>query len=63
MSYEEALDAMRQGNKVSHQYFTSNEHFEMVRGRVVCEDGYSMAGWYKGEDWQNIGWYIKEVAA
>lgn len=61
MTWEEAQKAMQSGKTVTHRHFTTREHFKMEAGHIVCEDGYSMAGWYKGEDWQKTGWSIKEV--
>ena len=58
MTYEEALEAMKQGKKVRNENFTSDEFFEMKDGKVVCEMGYPMAAWYKGEPWQKTGWSV-----
>lgn len=60
MTWEEAKVTMKAGKKVTHNYFASNEHFEMQRGVLVCEDGYSMRDWFTGEPWQLTGWSIKE---
>ncbi len=58
MTYEEAIEAMKQGKKVRNENFTSDEFFEMKDGRIVCEMGYPMSSWYKGEPWQKTGWSI-----
>lgn len=58
MTYEEAVEAMKQGKKVRNENFTPDEFFEMKDGRIVCEMGYPMASWYKGEPWQKTGWSI-----
>lgn len=58
MNWEEAKKAMREGKRVRHQYFTSNEWFEMVNGSIFAEDGCSMLGWYLGEAWQDEGWSV-----
>lgn len=60
MTWLEAKEAMRAGKRVTHKYFTSNEHFEMLGRTVVCEDGCCMSGWFTGEQWQLTGWSIKE---
>ena len=60
MTYEEAIEAMKQGHKVHNENFTSDEFFEMKGGKVVCEMGYPMATCYRGEDWQKTGWCIIE---
>ncbi|AZV01456.1 hypothetical protein vBSflM004_067 [Shigella phage vB_SflM_004] len=41
-----------------NENFTSDEFFEIKDGKVVCEMGYPMAAWYKGEPWQKTGWSI-----
>ena len=58
MTYEEAIEAMKQGKKVRNENFTSDEFFEMKDGRIVCEMGYPMSSWYKGEPCQKTGWSI-----
>lgn len=58
MNYEQAVEAMKQGHKVRNAYFTKDEFFEMRNGRIVCEMGYPMAGWYRHEEWQDKGWSV-----
>ncbi|AEJ81391.1 gp15 [Erwinia phage vB_EamM-Y2] len=58
MSWEEALKALREGKRVSHEYFTPDEWFEMKDGRIYCEGGYPMDRWFTGDDWQLTGWSI-----
>lgn len=58
MSWKEALEAMEKGKRVRNKYFTSEEWFEMRSGRLYAEDGCSMTGWYRGEEWQNEGWSV-----
>jgi len=58
MSWDEAKAAMRAGNKVRNRHFTDEEFFKMEDGKIFCEMGYRMDGWYRGEDWQKTGWSI-----
>lgn len=58
LSYDQAVEMMQQGKRVKHQYFTGDEWFEMKGNRVIDEEGYPMAGWYRGETWQNTGWMV-----
>lgn len=58
MTYEQALQMMRDGFQLTHECFTPEEFFEMINGRLVDEQGYSMASWYQGEEWQNTGWEV-----
>jgi len=58
MSWAEAISAMREGKNVRNCYFSSDEFFTMDNGSIVCENGYSMAGWYRDEEWQKTGWSI-----
>jgi len=39
MSKEEAIQAMREGKKVTHPFFASDEWITMDNGKVLCEDG------------------------
>ncbi|QIS79367.1 hypothetical protein HWD31_gp16 [Pantoea phage vB_PagM_SSEM1] len=58
MSWEEALQAMRDGKKVVHRHFCTGEWFEMKGGRIYCEGGYPMDKWFQNKDWQLTGWSI-----
>lgn len=60
MTYEEALEKARQGYKIRNNNFTPDEYFEIVNGRLVCEMGYLMDGWFLGKDWQKEGWSVIE---
>lgn len=39
MNKEEAIQAMQEGKKVTHRYFTPDEWMTMRMGMVVLEDG------------------------
>lgn len=58
LSWLEAIRVMESGHRVRNEYFTREEYFEMRDGRIYAEDGCSMHGWYRGEDWQKTGWSI-----
>lgn len=58
MTFEEALKEAKKGKKIVNQYFCDGEYFEYKDGALVCELGYPMAGWYRGESWQDEGWRI-----
>lgn len=60
MTIEEAYQCMKEGKRVTHKSFTSDEYFEMYCGVVVCENGYSMSDWFRNEEWQKDGWSIKQ---
>lgn len=61
MSYDEALELARTtGAKIAKRHFTSEEYFAYSGGRLVDEQGYSMARWYRNEPWQNEGWCVWE---
>lgn len=63
LSREEAREAMKQGHKISHIYYTSDEYLEMKNGEIVCENGYRMTDVFntdiKEREWQLTDWYIK----
>lgn len=60
MTYEEAIQKMREGKRVRNCNFTPDEFFEMRCGVIVCEMGYNMTGWFRGYDWQLDGWSVAE---
>ena len=39
MSKDDAIKAMRNGKKVTHPFFTSDEWISMEGNKIVCEDG------------------------
>lgn len=64
MTKEEALQAMIDGEKVSHRYFSSDEYIYMIAQDIWTEDGYNCGTvngvfWQErdGENWEN-GWSI-----
>lgn len=60
LTWKEAQQAMREGKRVRNENFTSDEWFEWLDGAIRCEMGYNMAGWYRGEAWQDEGWSVIE---
>lgn len=63
MTKDEALEKMKQGFKVSNQYFTSDEFLYMKEnGVIMSEDGYNFNDWFfnirKGEEWKLDGWSV-----
>ena len=58
LNWTQAQEAMREGKRVKNQYFTGDEFFYMENGQMLDEEGYPMAGWYRGYDWQDEGWMI-----
>ena len=60
LSKQEALEAMKLGEKVAHRYFSSNEYLYMVGPTIMTEDGYNFnQGWGErnSEEWQT-GWFV-----
>lgn len=58
LTWIQAQEAMREGKRVKNSNFTDEEFFYMVDGKIWDEQGYPMAGWYRGYDWQDEGWMI-----
>lgn len=58
LSWTQAQEAMREGKRVRNSNFTGEEFFYMENGQLWDEEGYPMAGWYRGYDWQDEGWMI-----
>lgn len=64
MTKQEAIQAMQDGKKVRHEYFSDDEFIFMIDDEICDERGFQMrAGnidfWTdrKGEQWEN-GWSI-----
>lgn len=60
LNWTQAQEAMREGKRVKNSNFTNEEFFYMEDGKIWDEQGYPMAGWYRGYDWQDEGWMVLE---
>ena len=58
LTWTQAQEAMREGKRVKNSNFTDEEFFYMQDGKIWDEEGYPMAGWYRGYDWQDEGWMV-----
>lgn len=61
MTREEAFQEMMSGKKISHQYFGSNEYYEMKNGKIIAEDGVNHTQVFRsteGNNWRADGWFI-----
>lgn len=58
LNWTQAHEAMREGKRVKNRHFTDDEFFYMENGQLWDEEGYPMAGWYRGYDWQDEGWMV-----
>lgn len=59
MTREEAYKAMKNGEKITHQYFSSNEYYEMKGSQILAEDGvnHTTIFWSQEQNnWRNDGW-------
>lgn len=52
MTRDEALQAMINGHKVTHIYFTDDEYIYMVAQNIYSEEGYDF-GTVNDEFWRN----------
>jgi hypothetical protein len=58
MTKTEAIEAMKRGEKVTHQYFTQDEWVTMKGNRIVFEDGVNMSpdeywAYREGNGWKD----------
>lgn len=61
MIRQEAYAAMKDGSKITHQYFSSNEYYEYKNNSIIAEDGvdHTRVFWSKEQnDWRETGWEI-----
>jgi hypothetical protein len=58
MTREMAYQAMLEGEKIHHRYFSSNEYLRIKNGVILSEEGYNFNEWWEErndrEEW--IGW-------
>lgn len=60
MTKQEALDALLKGHKVTHTYFTNDEHIVLVNNMEYFEDGVKVPSDWWNKDYLNDGWSIKQ---
>ena len=58
MTLEEAKDLAQQGVKMTHEYFTDEEHMIMRGNLIVFEDGCQIFfnEWVQGKEYLKTGW-------
>lgn len=63
MTREEAYKAMQEGKKITHNYFSGDEFYELKNGKIMAEDNvnHTSTFWDEGQNnWRKDGWSIKE---
>lgn len=63
MNREQAYNALKEGKKISHNYFSSDEYYQMVDGKIKAEDNVNHTQMFWSTDsnnWREDGWFIKE---
>lgn len=61
MTREDAYVAMTNGEKITHQYFSSNEYYELKGCIIYGEDGvnHTSVFWSEAQNnWRADGWEI-----
>ncbi len=60
MTFEEAKVLAKQGIKMTHENFASNESMTMKGNKIIFEDGVSIFEneWFKGKEYLTDGWSI-----
>jgi hypothetical protein len=61
MTKNEALKAMKEGHKVTHRFFTSEEFVQLDKqGRIIDESGYILTSFwnYRPDECWNTDWSI-----
>ena len=56
MTKEEAIQAMKDGKKVTHNYYSEDEWMTMEGNRIVLEDGCSCYAYEFWEIRHGFGW-------
>jgi len=61
MTKAEALEQMKQGKKITHEYFLDHEYLYWKNGKVYTEDGYEFDFFFDDtKEYLNNGWSIYE---
>lgn len=60
MTREEALEMMKSGHKITHEYFTPSEYFCMKFKSIIAEDGVDFSDLFFTRDMYADGWSIFE---
>lgn len=60
LTKEQAYELMEKGHKISHEFYTDNEHLKMRDGIIYDENNYRMGTkndefWIKYQKWET-GW-------
>lgn len=60
MTFEESEILARSGIKITHTYFTPEEHLIIIGNKVVFEDGVSVfiSEWMEGKEYLLEGWSV-----
>lgn len=59
MNKQEAIEALKQGKKLTHRYFTPDEWITLDGDMMVMEDGATIDAsifWKDRENWSDDGW-------
>lgn len=60
MTKHEALEAMKEGNNVTHEYFTDDEYLYITNnGVILTEDGCIFNEQFNKPDYFPTGWLIR----
>lgn len=63
MTKDEAIQAMKEGHKVTHRHFSDDEWITMKDGKIIDENGYKLYAvefwFYRESDSFKTGWSIK----
>ena len=64
MDKEQALQAMKDGHKITHIYFSDDEHLSIINNIITSEEGYNFNDWWhdntEQRKWTQTGWSIKQ---
>ena len=61
MTRQEAYEAMKNGSKVTHGYFSDGEYYEFKDNSIIAEDGvdHTRVFWKEEQNsWRETGWEI-----
>jgi hypothetical protein len=61
MTRPEAYQAMKNGERITHQYFAKDEFYELKNGKIIAEDGVNHTSVFNSTDqnnWRADGWEL-----
>lgn len=58
MTRAQAYQAMQEGLKITHRYFTADEYYYLYNDKIIAEDGVNHTSVFWEQDFKKDGWRL-----